>query len=258
VSSFDRLIVGGIELETLRRGEGRTLLLLHGFETIPPDARFLDALARRFALLAPSSPGFGGSPRPDDVAEVYDLVRLYLELLERLPDPKVSVIGFSFGGWLATEMAAACCHRIEKLVLVDALGIKVSGRETADIFDIFNRHPREVAARRWRDPTRFAPDFNAMSDEAIIRWTRGREALSLYGWHPYMYNPRLKRWLARIAVPTLVLWGAQDGIVTPSYGRAYSELIPGARFAEIANAAHHPEMEQPEAFVDHVLAFLAR
>lgn len=44
--------------------------------------------------------------------------------------------------------------------------------------------------------------------------------------------------------------------MAPSYGRAYSDLIPGARFELIAEAGHHPEIEQPEAFVDRVVAFL--
>jgi pimeloyl-ACP methyl ester carboxylesterase len=255
-SEADRLIAGGIELETLRRGRGRKLLLLHGLEPIPPTARFLDLLERRTEIIAPSSPGFGRSARPDDVASVYDLVHLYLDLLDTLTDQKVSVIGFSFGGWVAAEMAAASCHRIDRLVLVDSLGIKVSDRETPDILDIFNTHPRDVAPRRWRDPAAWTPDFNAMADDDIVAYARNREALCLYGWHPYMHNPRLKRWLARIRVPTLVLWGAQDGIVAPSYGRAYSALIPGARFATIDEAGHQPEMEQPEAFADHVLRFL--
>ena len=71
-----------------------------------------------------------------------------------------------------------------------------------------------------------------------------------------MYNPQLKRWLARIAVPTLVLWGASDRIVTPEYGRAYARLIPGARFALIDAAGHHPEIEQPEVFADRVVSFI--
>ena len=87
---------------------------------------------------------------------------------------------------------------------------------------------------------------------------RNWEALSLYGWHPYMYNPRLKHWLRRITVPTLVIWGASDGIVKPAYGRAYSALIPGARFELIDEAGHHPEIEQPEAFVERVTSFLGR
>lgn len=71
-----------------------------------------------------------------------------------------------------------------------------------------------------------------------------------------MYNPQLKNWLHRIQVPTLVLWGASDRIVTPDYGRAYSSLIPSAEFAVIEKAGHHPELEQPQAFVDRVASFL--
>jgi pimeloyl-ACP methyl ester carboxylesterase len=68
----------------------------------------------------------------------------------------------------------------------------------------------------------------------------------------------LKHWLRRISVPTLVLWGASDRIVTPDYGRAYSALIPGAQFAAIADAGHHPELEQPRVFVEHVARFLGQ
>ena len=71
-----------------------------------------------------------------------------------------------------------------------------------------------------------------------------------------MYNPQLKAWLRRIAVPTLVLWGASDGIVTPDYGRAYAGLIPDARFALIEQAGHHPELEQPHLFADAVERFM--
>jgi pimeloyl-ACP methyl ester carboxylesterase len=60
-----------------------------------------------------------------------------------------------------------------------------------------------------------------------------------------------------VTVPTLVLWGASDGIVTPAYGRAYAALIPGARFQVIEGAGHHPELEQPAAFATAVASFLA-
>ena len=53
----------------------------------------------------------------------------------------------------------------------------------------------------------------------------------------------------------LLLWGESDGVVTPDYGRAYSRLIPGSRFELIERAGHHPEIEQPEAFVERVVAF---
>jgi pimeloyl-ACP methyl ester carboxylesterase len=252
----ERLSVAGVELEVWRRGSGRPLVLLHGMQNIDPGARFVDLLARRAQLIAPSHPGFGHSARPDGFDTVYDLVHLYLELLEGLPYDKVGLVGFSFGGWLAAEVAAACCHRLDRLILVDALGIKISDRETPDIFDVFNRLPAEVVERSWHDGQNFAPNLDDMEDEALVVRARNWESLCLYGWHPYMYNPQLKRWLRRIAVPTLVLWGAGDGIVKPSYGRTYAELIPGARFALVEKAGHHPEIEQPEAFVEHVAAFL--
>jgi pimeloyl-ACP methyl ester carboxylesterase len=81
--------------------------------------------------------------------------------------------------------------------------------------------------------------------------------LCLYAWDPYMYNPQLPRWLGRITAPTLLVWGVSDRVVTPDYGRTYSRLIPGSRFAVIEAAGHHPEIEQPEAFVEQVAAFLA-
>jgi pimeloyl-ACP methyl ester carboxylesterase len=254
----DRLTVQGIELEVLRRGAGRPVLLLHGFDTVAPEAPFLDLLGRHAEIIAPSSPGFGNSARPKDFDTVYDLVHLYLAVIGALPGDKVSLVGFSFGGWLAAEVAASCGHRLDKLVLVDPLGIKISDRETPDILDVFNRSPDEVRRRSWHDPDRFAPDYNAMSDEALVVHARNRETLCLYAWHPYMYNPQLPRWLARIAVPTLVLWGESDRVVSPDYGRAYAKLIPGARFEPIEQAGHHPEIEQPEIFADRVAHFLER
>jgi pimeloyl-ACP methyl ester carboxylesterase len=254
----DRLTVQGIELEVLRRGGGHPILLLHGFDTIDAEAPFLDRLARHGELVAPSSPGFGNSPRPQDFDTVYDLVHLYLAVLAALPGDKVTVVGFSFGGWLAAEAAAACTHRIDKLILVDPVGIKISDRETPDILDIFNRAPDEVRRRSWHDPDRCAPDYNAMSDEALVVHARNREALCLYAWHPYMYNPQLPRWLDRIDVPSLLLWGESDRVVSPDYGRAYAGMIPGAAFELIPRAGHHPEIEQPDAFADRVGRFLAR
>lgn len=255
-ASLDRMTVRDIELEVLRCGAGQPILALHGMQPLEPSARFLERLGHHAAVIAPSHPGFGDSPRPAGFDTVYDLVHLYLDLLEALPQEKVTLLGFSFGGWLAAEMAAACCHRIARLVLVDPFGIKLGGRETRDILDVFNVHPDRVRAAEWHDPARFAPDFNAMSDTALVRHARGWDSLCLYGFQPYMYNPQLTRWLARISVPTLVLWGASDRIVTPEYGRGYAALIPGAQFVAIDKAGHHPEIEQPEAFVDQVARFI--
>ena len=255
--AIERLDVGGIPLEVLRRGAGRPLLLLHGEAPIDPGAPVLDLLAADTRVIAPTHPGFGHSARPDGFDTVYDLVHLYLDLLEQLPHEGVTLMGLSFGGWLAAEIAAARSSRVERLILVDAVGIKVGDRETPDILDVFNTSPEEVRRQRWHEPAKWAPDPDALSNEALIAHARNREALCLYAWHPYLYNPQLARWLGRITVPTLVLWGASDGIVTPAYGRAYCARISGARFELIEAAGHHPEIEQPGALVEHVRAFMS-
>jgi pimeloyl-ACP methyl ester carboxylesterase len=248
--------VRGVALEVVRCGSGAPMLLLHGAHPVGPDAPFLQLLGRHAEVIAPSHPGFGRSTRPADFDTVYDLVHFYLDVLEHLGRDRVTLMGLSFGGWLAAEIAAACSHRLDRLILVDAVGIKVSDRETPDILDVFNTAPAEVRRRRWHDPDRWAPDYDAMSDEALVGHARDSDALCLYAWHPYLHNPQLKRWLPRIAVPTLVLWGASDGIVTPAYGRAYAALVPGARFDVVPAAGHHPEIEQAAAFVDRVVGFL--
>ena len=174
-----RLSVAGVELDVLTVGAGPPLVLLHGFGPVGPEAPFVDRLGRHAEIIAPTHPGFGHSTRPPDFDTVYDLVHLYGALLEQLPHERVTLLGLSFGGWLAAELAVACRHRIDKLILVDALGIKVSGPETPDILDVFNTSPAEVRRRAWHDPARSAPDFDEMADDALVAHARSRDALCL-------------------------------------------------------------------------------
>jgi pimeloyl-ACP methyl ester carboxylesterase len=266
----DRLRAGALDLEVLRQGPngggGRPILLVHGANPVSPEAPFVDLLAAHGEVVAPSHPGFGSSPRPDDFDTMYDLVHLYRDVLDVLPE-KAVMIGFSFGGWIAAEVAAGGHPKLDRLVLVDPVGIKLGGREERDIAHFFNTDPAELMRRAWYDPARrpagvyglgWQADIEAVADDAdLVALARNWDALCLYAWRPHMYNPQLKHWLRRIAVPTLVLWGASDGVVTPDYGRRYAALIPGAHFALIEAAGHHPELEQPNAFAEHVARFLS-
>ena len=240
-----RLSVGPFELEVLRRKAKRpgtpTLLLVHGINAIDGGAPFLDLLAEYGEIVAPSHPGFGASPRSADFDTMYDLVHLYLGVLDALPAERVTMVGFSFGGWIAAEIAAAGHRKLDRLVLVDPVGVKLGGREERDIAHLFNTLPAELNRRAWHDPAKCPPgsygvgfgiagSATAMSDEAMVTLARNWDSLCLYAWRPHLYNPQLKQWLHRIAVPTLVLWGESDRVVTPAYGRAYAGLIPGARF----------------------------
>ena len=251
-----RLSVAGLELEVVRRGAGRPLLLLHGFQTISPDAPFLDRLARHAEILAPSHPGFGDSPRPANFETVYDLVHLYLEVLETSPHERMSLMGLSFGGWLAAEIAVKAGPRIDRLVLVDALGIKVSDRETPDILDVFNAHPREVRRRSWHAPEKWAPRYDDMADERADadRAQPGRALpLRLASVHAQSAARAVARTnQAANARHVGRLGRRREAIVR----RGLSRLIPGSRFQLIPEAGHHPEIEQPEIFADRVSRFL--
>ena len=229
---------------------------------------FLPRLAEGAEVVAPSHPGFGASPRSADFDTMYDLVNLYHSVLDMMPEGPVTVIGFSFGGWIAAELAISNPGRLGCLILVDPVGIKLGGREDRDIVHFFNTHPNELNLRSWHDPAKRpagiyglgwqAAISDAMTDEEMITLARNWDSLCLYGWSPHMFNPQLKRWLHRIDVPTQVIWGESDRIVTPDYGRAYADLIPGAEFTVIPEAGHHPELENPNAFMTAVSAFLAK
>ena len=170
-----RVPVAGVDLDVLRRGPGQPLLLLHGFEHIDPRLPIVDLLARDAELLAPSHPGFGGTKRPKDFGTMYDLVHLYLEYIDTLPAGPITLMGISFGGWLAAEIAVKAGRRIGKLILVDALGIKISDRETPDILDVFNAHPDDVVKKSWHDPAKNAPRYDDMEDEELITISRNRK-----------------------------------------------------------------------------------
>src|SRR3989449_6690792 len=248
--------VRSVRLEILERGQGRPILWLHGEEGLDPGAPFLELLAAQGRVLAPSHPGFGRSPDVGSIATVDDLSYLYLDLLAERNLRDVVVIGSSFGGWVAAEMAVKCSDRLGGLVLVAPLGIKVGDRETRDIPDIFALHPDEVLRLQYHDPVQARLDHATLSDDRLTVIARNREATALYAWEPYFHDPKLRGRLHRITVPTLLLWGADDRFVAADYyGVAYRDAIPGAGLETIAGAGHFPHLEQPAALAERVRAF---
>jgi pimeloyl-ACP methyl ester carboxylesterase len=248
--------LAGVKIDLERRGSGAPLLVLYGEEALELEAPFLDELAQDHELIIPSPPGFGRSERPDWITRPGDIAYLYLDLIEKLGLENVPVIGFSLGGWIAVEMAVRDPSVAARLVLVDPYGIKVGGPFDRDIQDLWVSHPSKVAAWKWFDQEKGKRDFSAMSEDQLTIVARNVESFARFCWEPYMHNPKLKRRLHRIKAPTLMIWGENDGIVTPDYGKAYSQLIPGAQFAVIPEAGHYPHLEQPQAFMDQVRGFL--
>ena len=256
-----RRSVANVALQHFSGGEGERLLVLHDHEYVNQWEPFAEALAEHFAVIAPSHPGYGASDLPRDFDTIDDFAYLYLDYLRELGPEPVHLVGMGVGGWMAAEIAVRCTHHLKRLVLVDAVGIKVSDRTTRDIADTFVVPPQDLLALTWHDPEAGARTMKLLglatySEQELVVMLRGRQTTALYAWNPFMHNPYLRRRLARIDVPTLVLWGESDRVVTPDYGRAYAHSIPGARFQTIPAAGHYPHLEQPEAFATAVAAFL--
>jgi pimeloyl-ACP methyl ester carboxylesterase len=252
---MERIDIAGISVETVIAGTGPPLLFLHGGDYVAQNHAFLDRLAQRFRVIAPRHPGFGTTPRPAWFRTVHDIAYLYLDLLDRLDLREATVVGSSFGGWVALELAVRSTGRLGRLVLIDSLGLKFGGREERDIADVYALPADEVLRRTFTDPARFVPDYATLDDAELQAIAHDREATALYGWKPYMHNPALLHWLHRVSVPSLVLWGEADGIVAPSYGEKLAAVLPNARFERVTAAAHYPQIEQPEAVADQIARF---
>ena len=252
---MERIDVGGISVETVIAGAGPPLLFLHGGDYVAQNQPFLDRLARRFRVIAPRHPGFGTTPRPQWFRTVHDIAYLYLDLIDRLDLRETPLVGASFGGWVALEIAVRSEARLGRLVLIDALGVKFGGREERDIADIYALPAEDVLRRSFVDPARVVPDYTSLDDADLVAIMRDREATALYGWRPYMHDPALVHWLHRITRPALVLWGDSDGVVAPQYGESLAAALPNARFERIAGAAHYPQNEQPDAVAAAIEAF---
>jgi pimeloyl-ACP methyl ester carboxylesterase len=207
-------------------------------------------------VIAPSHPGFGGSERPSSMTTVDDVAYLYLDLLQELDLRDVTLVGVSVGAWIAAEIAVKSTERLAKLVLSNAVGIKVGNRETRDIADIFAMTEDEFNAAAFADPAVAVRDYKSMPEAQVLRVAKNREALARFAWSPYMRNPKLGSRLHRVNVPTLFLWGSRDHIVSQDYGRAYCAAVPGARFELIEAAGHFPHIEQPKVFAAKVLDFM--
>jgi pimeloyl-ACP methyl ester carboxylesterase len=250
------IVLNGLRIETIEGGEGRPLLFLHpGIGLDAKATPALDRLATGARLIAPSHPGFGTSDLAPTMTTVDDLAYFYLDLMDQLDLRDTIVVGVSFGGWLAAEIAIKSTARISHLVLANSVGIKVGGRETRDIVDVFAVLEPQFNKLAYADPKAGERDYKALPEAELIATARNRESLARFAWSPYMHNPKLKSRLHRIRIPTLFLWGRDDCILSESYGRAFAAEIPGAQFELIDKAGHFPHIEQPQAFADRVLAF---
>jgi pimeloyl-ACP methyl ester carboxylesterase len=248
-----RIVVRDTPVDLLREGTGAPLLYLHGAGAGGRWLTFQQRLAERFDVLAPSHPGHGGSPPAEWIEHISDLAFHYLDLLDALGVERVHVVGASFGGWIAAELATMASPRLASLVLIDPVGIKVEGW----IYPfLFGMELPELVGAVFHDPAAalaLAPPD--MSIDTLALLYRQNTALARVAWNPYLYNPLLRRRLARITAPTLLCWGAHDRLAPVACAEAWRKEIPGATLRVFEGSGHVPHLEEPDAVAAAVTAF---
>jgi pimeloyl-ACP methyl ester carboxylesterase len=251
-----RIVVRDTPVDLLRDGSGPPLLFLHGAGAGGRWLTFQERLAARFDVLAPSHPGHGGAPAAEWIEHVSDLAFHYLDLLDALGLDRVHVVGASFGGWIAAEIATMASARLASMTLIDPVGIKVEGwiypflfgMELPELVQTIFHAPMAALALA-------PPD---MSLDSLVLLYRQQTALARVAWNPYLYNPLLKRRLARITTPTLLGWGAHDRLAPLVCAEAWRKEIPGAELRVFEGSGHVPHLEEPDAVAAAVVEFCAR
>lgn len=265
--------VGAVDLSVAEAGRGgRPLLLVHGFTGAKEDfGDWLDALAAEgWWVVAPDLRGHGASAQPADEAS-YSLATFAADLwalVAGLGWDRFSLLGHSMGGMIAQELVLDRPDRIERLVLMDtnhgpaegldeatvALGVEVLRTQglpaLLDLIDQLPAAPRSSAEERVR-ATR--PGY-AQWSEAKVRAC----APAMYAAMAVELTTRPDRLaeLAELTVPTRVLVGAQDRDFLAASERM-AEAIGPADLVVIVDAAHSPQIENPEAWWQAVAPWLA-
>jgi pimeloyl-ACP methyl ester carboxylesterase len=267
---FLELARGRVRL--LRGGAGEPVLFLHAAGGAGAWLPFHSRLAEAgFEVIAPDHPGFGKSDDFPEVEAIDDLVYHYLDVLDLLgfgPGPgartgaaaaRPHVVGASFGGWIAAEVAVHSPHLIGSLTLLSAAGLRLPDHPVADVFLM---SPAKLAAALFHDPLLVPPPTasspGAAPDlDAIIAAYREATSLARFSWAPYLSDPKLERRLGRITAPTLVVAPSDDRLIPVAHARRYAALIGGADYAEVAECGHAMHVERPAEFAALVASFLA-
>jgi pimeloyl-ACP methyl ester carboxylesterase len=238
----------------MRGGNGSPMLYLHGAGGGGIWLPFLSRLASKLDVIFPEHPGFGESDTPPWLDSIADLANFYLDFLDQLDLEGVHIVGHSLGGWIAAELAVRNSARLASLTLVASGGIHVKGVEQVDTF--LTSDEQRIRDLFYDQKLAEAIMPTALRAEAEDSALKNRMTTAKLIWQPRGYDPNLQKWLHRIKVPTLLIWGDHDRLVPQEYAFAYQNLIPGSRAVILRDCGHVPQVEQEDAFVAELVSFI--
>lgn len=239
--------------------DARTLVLLHGIGASAERwSRVIPTLSKYFRVIAPDIVGFGYSDKPTVEYTMDFFLDFFNEFLDSLDVSKISIIGSSFGGHLATEFAIRFNRKIDRLVLASPAGIMRTSTPTLDGYIMAALYPTyENAFKAFKE---MAHDPDAVNEEIVMDFVnRMRLPNAKYAFMSTLlgmrYAPKLQGRLGKIISPTLLMWGDSDRMIPVQYSKDYSE-IPDSELVVIKNCGHTPFVEKPMTFNKLVLKFL--
>jgi 3-oxoadipate enol-lactonase len=256
--------IDDIHLNVIDQGQGRPLLLVHGF---PLDHSMWDAqivdLARDYRVIAPDLRGFGASDVTEDAASMEQFADDLAALTEalRIDEPLV-LCGLSMGGYVAWQFWRRHRARLRALVLCDTRAAADSPEVAQGRLNNANRALTEGVAfladmmlGKLFAPQSLQqrPELIAATRNVILRASPQGVAAALRG---MAARTDVSRLLPQIDVPTLLVCGQQDMISPVDEMRGIATKIPGAQFAEIADAGHISPQENPALVNQAIRRFL--
>jgi pimeloyl-ACP methyl ester carboxylesterase len=245
---------GRFKIRVLSAGEGDPVVFLHGAGGLFWDPLH-DAMSTSHRVIAPEHPGAGDSQGLEHVEDLWDLVLYYNELFDTLGLPRVTLVGHSFGGMVAAEIAATNPERVDKLVLLAPVGL---WRDDHPIPDFSGVPPETLPDLLLADPTgpmaTLLPAPDPTDPESLFRAAMTIASILQFIWP--LPDKGLGKRLYRVKAPTLLVWGASDRLVDPAYGDDFAAAISGARLELIAGAGHLPQLEQADRTATLVTEFL--
>jgi pimeloyl-ACP methyl ester carboxylesterase len=240
-------------------GSGPPLVYLHtaGGPLWDP---FLDALAERHTVYAPDHPGTGDTARDSiyGVETLWDLVLIYDELLDSLGLSSAPLVGASFGGMIACELAAHRRDKVGKLVVLDPIGL---WRDDTPVTPYMLLPQDEIPATLFNnleaEPVQAFLELPTDPDELALTLADSVWALGATGKFVWPIPDKgLKKRLHRITAPTLIVWGREDRLISVVYAQEFADRIAHSRVEIIEGAGHLPQWEQLDRVAPLVLEFL--